>query len=389
MHGFLNRERARRLLQERQVDALLVTSPPSLQYVTGLPAWYTADNVLVFILERLAPSAAVISADAQISLVTPQSAYEFAQAEADFDRFYGTRSSMHMERAEPVPVAADSYGDALALAIRDAGARTVAVESMHLSMEIYEHLKKALPGVTFSLQGNAILQDLKIHKSPREIEQLRRATDLNIHAMLPSLDALRAGVSERELHRIVKGVLQAGGGCWNQTTIGAGINGAVPYHIPDHTVLKDGDFVRYDIGGMLDGFSSDLARVAAVGKVDPAHVRLYETLLAGEESAIALVKPGTTFAEIFRQGMEYVWKHGYPEYRRGNIGHTIGIELEEEPFIGPNDHRPVEPGMVLAIELPWYSIQHSFGFNAEDIVLVTETGCEILSAALPRGLYYR
>ena len=204
--------------------------------------------------------------------------------------------------------------------------------------------------------------------------------------MAASFAEIRAGATERRIHDVLLRTLLDGGGDWNQTTVAAGAAGANPFHQPTDYVLKRGDLIRYDIGGTYGGYCSDLARVAVVGDPAPEAKRLYDTLRAGEEAAVKAVKPGATLGQIFAIGMGYVWEHGYPHYRRGNIGHTIGIELEEEPFISKDNPLAFEPGMVFAIELPWYQVGR-FGFNVEDIVLVTENGHELLSPTLSRDLY--
>ncbi len=386
MKGFVNLERAKRELQQRGVDALLVTSLQGVYYLTGLPAWFTARNRLVFILEKLSPVAAVLTADGKVNLVGPASIWEHAHATASFDTLYTSATSMHMERAAPITPTAQGFLDTLVAALRETRAQRIAIEAHHMSLEYHQGLTAALPGVRFSHEGKAILEALKLHKTPREIELLRKASLLTEKSIAASFAAVRAGATERQIHEVVLRTLLEGGGDWNQTTVAAGAAGANPFQVATDYVLKSGDLIRYDIGGTYGGYCSDLARVAVVGEPDPAAERLYNTLRAGEEATVKAVKPGVTLGQLYAIGMGYVWEHGYPQFRRGNIGHTIGIELEEEPFITKDSTLALEPGMVFAIELPWYAVGR-YGFNVEDIVLVTRTGHELLSPNLSRDLY--
>ena len=386
MKGFIDLNRARRTLTEKGIDAVLLTSLQNVYYTTGLPAWFTASNRLVFILEKLSPFAVVLTADGGVSLIGPASSWELAHDLASFDTMYTTATSMHMERATPVTPTAPDFIDVVATAVRDAKARRVAIEYHHMSLEYHQALTKALPGVTFSHEGRGLLDHLRLHKTPREIDLLRKATALTEKAMAASFAEIKAGVTERHIHDVVLNVLLNGGGDWNQTTVAAGPAGANPFHQPTDRPLQRGDFIRYDIGGTYGGYCSDLARVAVVGDPDPEAKQLYDTLRGGEEAAVKIVKPGVTLGEIYATGMGYVWGHGYPQFRRGNIGHTIGVELEEEPFITKDSTLRLEPGMVFAIELPWYAVG-KYGFNVEDIVLVTSTGHELLSPNLSRDLY--
>ncbi len=386
MKGFVDLNRAKRLLTDRGIDALLITSLQGVYYTTGLPTWFTARNRLLFILEKLAPVASVLTADGKVSLIAPASCWELAHDLATFDAIYTTATSMHMERAAPVTPTAPGFIEVLAAAVKASKARRVAIEAHHMSLEYHQALTKALPSVTFSHEGRSLLDTLRLHKTPREIDLLRKASALTEKAIGASFAEVRAGATERHIHDVVLNTLLNGGGDWNQTTVAAGAAGANPFHQPADSLLKRGDLIRYDIGGTYGGYCSDLARVAVVGDPDPAAVRLYDTLRAGEEAAVKAVKPGVTLGEIYAIGMGYVWEHGYPQFRRGNIGHTIGVELEEEPFITKDSPLRFEPGMVFAIELPWYAVGR-YGFNVEDIVLVTDTGHELLSPTLSRDLY--
>lgn len=386
MKGFIDLDRAKRALAERDLDALLVTSLQGVYYLTGLPAWFTSRNRLVFILEKLSPVAAVLTADGKISLVGPASIWEHAHETASFDTLYTSATSMHMERAHPITPTAQGFLDTLVVALRESKAQRVAIEAHHMSLEYHQGLTAALPGVRFSHEGKAILETLKLRKTPREIELLRKASLLTEKSIAASFAEVRAGATERHIHEVVLRVLLEGGGDWNQTTVAAGAAGANPFRVATDYVLKPGDFIRYDIGGTYGGYCSDLARVAVIGEPDREAQRLYDTLRAGEEAAVSIVKPGVTFGQIYAAGMGSVWEHGYPQFRRGNIGHTIGIELEEEPFITKDSTLALEPGMVIAIELPWYAVGR-YGFNVEDIILVTQTGHELLSPTLSRALY--
>lgn len=386
MKGFIDRNRAKGTLTEKGIDALLITSLQGVYYTTGLPTWFTARNRLLFILEKLAPVASVLTADGTVSLIAPASCWELAHDLATFDAIYTTATSMHMERATPVTPTAPDFIEVVAAAVKATRARRVAIEAHHMSLEYHQALAKALPAVTFSHEGRGLLDTLRLHKTPREIDLLRKASALTEKAMAASFAEIRAGATERHIHDVLLNTLLNGGGDWNQTTVAAGPAGANPFHQPTDRPLQRGDFIRYDIGGTYGGYCSDLARVAVVGDPDPEAKRLYDTLRAGEEAAVAAVKPGATFGQLYAIGMGYVWEHGYPQFRRGNIGHTIGIELEEEPFISKDSTLALEPGMVIAIELPWYAVGR-YGFNVEDIVLVTKTGHELLSPNLSRDLY--
>ena len=150
-------------------------------------------------------------------------------------------------------------------------------------------------------------------------------------------------------------------------------------------VLRHGDVLKLDCGVKLDGYWSDCCRVFCLGKAEPRARMVHDALEAAFDRALSMIRPGTTMGEVFHATIEEVRNRGLPNYSRGHVGHSIGLDdqVEEPPFIGPND-TPFEPGMVMSLEVPYYASSLG-GFNIEDMILVTETGCESFNT-LPRKL---
>jgi Xaa-Pro aminopeptidase len=141
--------------------------------------------------------------------------------------------------------------------------------------------------------------------------------------------------------------------------------------------LKAGDILRFDVTAIRRGHFSDLSRSASIGSPPGEAKRLYVALRGAVEAMVSSVRPGFPVKELFRMGMEKVRGAGYPSYQRGNLGHGLGLGHYEEPFITPENDTPLQPGMVLAVEAPYY-VAGRFGLNVENNVLVTENGHEIL-----------
>ncbi len=150
-------------------------------------------------------------------------------------------------------------------------------------------------------------------------------------------------------------------------------------------VLRQGDILKLDCGVKLDGYWSDCCRVFCLGEAEPQARMVHDALEAAFEKALSMIRPGITMGEVFHAAIEEVRNRGLPNYSRGHVGHSIGLDdqVEEPPFIGPND-TPFEPGMVMSLEVPYYASSLG-GFNIEDMILVTETGCENFNT-LPRKL---
>jgi Xaa-Pro aminopeptidase len=158
--------------------------------------------------------------------------------------------------------------------------------------------------------------------------------------------------------------------------------------IPGEAVIQRGDVVKFDagVGAEFDFYLTDTSRSWVMEGADPALLKLKDRLYEGQRRMIELAKPGVPINELYFAAYDYV-KEMYPSYRRGHQGHSIsmGPATAEAPYINPTTTRPLEAGMVLAMEVPCY-IGGVQGFNIEDMVLITETGCEVLTPNTPHYL---
>jgi len=171
---------------------------------------------------------------------------------------------------------------------------------------------------------------------------------------------------------------------WCNTKFCAGrVNGATISHQPSDYRIQPGDPAIFDVGAIYEGYTSDLARVGYLGRIEKEGAKLYGVLRGAQEKAIQAMKPGAAISEVFTVAQNHVRESGYPNYTRTNIGHGVGVDFEEEPFIAPESNWKIEKGMTLAVEIPFYSTELG-GFNIEDVVYVGEKGVEVLSSSLPK-----
>ena len=158
--------------------------------------------------------------------------------------------------------------------------------------------------------------------------------------------------------------------------------------LPGDGVVKDGDVVKFDAGvnAEFDFYTTDTSRAWIIGNGDPALLKLKDRLYEGQRRMIAAAKPGLPINELYHTAYDYV-KEMFPCYRRGHQGHSIsmGPATAEAPYINASETRPLEAGMILAMEVPCY-IDGVNGFNIEDMVLITEDGCEVLTPNTPHYL---
>ena len=140
-----------------------------------------------------------------------------------------------------------------------------------------------------------------------------------------------------------------------------------------------------DAGVRLNGYWSDCARVFSYGPPSNLTVQIHDALLSGFEAAEAVMRPGATMREVYTAAVEAVRSRGFPNYSRGHVGHSMGLDdqIEEPPYIGPND-TVLETGMVFALEVPYYPAGLG-GFNIEEVMLITDDGVETFNRS-PRTL---
>jgi Xaa-Pro aminopeptidase len=230
-----------------------------------------------------------------------------------------------------------------------------------------------------------LIESDRIVKDAREVETLREAGRRLGLAAVEAMACARVGKSESEVAAGIDDLLRRSGfeRPAFETIVASGPNSARPHARPSDRVLADGDGVVLDFGGVYDGYCVDLTRTVQLGDVGVEFRRLFAAVGEAQRDAIGAVRPGVKAssvdsaarAALGRYGLEGAFGHG--------TGHGLGLEVHEEPRVG----RPIagvpdvvlEPGMVFTIE-PGAYVEGVGGVRFEDDVLVTETGCVVLTA---------
>lgn len=276
--------------------------------------------------------------------------------------------------------------DALAAAIRAAGLAhaRVGLDTDGLKPGVREQLAALLPTATF-VDASKTLAFVRRVKTAEEIRRIRRSAAAAESAILAAASIMEEGVTERELMLAFNRAIASQGGWPRLAMIRIGRNGVGGQILPGATRLSKGDTVWFDVGCVKDGYWSDIARNVAFGEPSARNTAIYAALKAGEDEAIRSVRPGQLAHEVFDMMMDATRNAGLPDYRRHHVGHGIGAEIYEQPILAPGNETPIEAGMVLNVETPYYAFGIG-GLHVEDPFVVGEAGDNTLLTTLTRDM---
>lgn len=220
---------------------------------------------------------------------------------------------------------------------------------------------------------------LRSVKTPEEIEKLRAAEALNSAIWAEAQAQFKAGMTELQMARIIRHLMiEKGEGEAFETIVCVGPNAAECHHVPDNTVWDGKAPVLVDMGVKLDGYCSDMTRNIVPAKPSKLYREIYSLVLKANMCAIAAAKPGLTCGKLDRVARKIIEDAGFGKCFGHSLGHGVGIEIHEAPGVRKADKTVLKPGMLVTIE-PGVYLEGNLGVRIEDLILITEDGCEVLS----------
>lgn len=267
-----------------------------------------------------------------------------------------------------------------------AAGQPIAVEKEALSLLVYERMASGLglaPGAMLGQVGDLtpVISGMRESKSEAELAFMQRAADIVNPALDAALKAIRPGITEKQLASIMEEAMNQAGaqGLAFDTHVLFGAKAALPHGSTGDQALQAGQVVLMDFGAMYQGYRSDITRTVCCGDWPAEMARVYETVLAANQAAIAAVRPGVALGEIDRAARQVIEAAGYGEYFIHRTGHGLGLEVHEEPYVVGGNSRLLKPGHVVTIE-PGIYLPGVGGVRIEDDVVVTEDGCRVLTS---------
>ena len=229
--------------------------------------------------------------------------------------------------------------------------------------------------------GSGAVTAARTYKDARERDLMRRSSAANDAVMTAAAALIHEGVTEREVaDQMLDLYREQGCNAFSfPPIVSFGANAADPHHEPDGTVLREGDVALFDIGGRYENYCSDMTRTFFWGKPDEESARIHDIVRRANEAAEALVRPGVRFCDLDRAARKVIEDAGYGPYFTHRLGHSIGLQDHEPGDVSAVNTNTVQPGMTFSIE-PGIYLPGRTGVRIEDLVLVTEGGCEVLNS---------
>lgn len=228
--------------------------------------------------------------------------------------------------------------------------------------------------------GSLIVDRVRMQKDEEEKELMRTASRLNDMAMERLQAEVKEGVTEKELMNKLQAIYEDLGteGFSFSPIIGFGANAADPHYSTGNAVVKAGDSIVLDIGCAKDSYVSDMTRTVFFKEASEKGKEIYEIVKEAQARAVAAVKPGVRFCDIDAAARDYITEKGYGKYFTHRTGHSIGIEVHDFGDVSAVNTDELKPGMIFSIE-PGIYLGGEVGVRIEDLVIVTEDGCENLN----------
>jgi Xaa-Pro aminopeptidase len=334
-------------LKKRSLESLLVSDRSNVTYLSG----FTGDDSVLF-----------VTRDSQFFLTDSRYIEEAKNTAQGF-------AVMEVERSTY-----ETVGDIA----KKNGIKRIGFESMNLPYQVAKNLE-ARVGRAKLVPQTGTVEALRTIKDKEEIARIKASVALTRKVLKDALGKIRPGIPEDCLSAAIEcEFIRLGARSSFPTIAACGANCSRPHARPGSCRIGKNDAVMLDIGCCLRSYCSDMTRMVLLGKVNAKIKEIYHIVSVAQKKAIDKIKPGARISDIDTAGRQYINDKGYGKFFRHSIGHGVGLEVHEEPSISRRNTGMLKPGMVFTVE-PAIYIPRLGGVRIEDMVLVTDRGCEILT----------
>jgi len=350
-----DRDKARKLMLEKELDCVMATSHDNVYYTSG------SDIMTITNLKRLAAVLLPLDADPVFAVHANE---EVTARQRTWIKDVRVYRGGEWEPLKPVEFVADVLKE------RGLGKARIGIELFDMQALCVDHLRNLLPAAEF-VDSQPVFDKLRSVKSPEELRLLSDANMATAKAITVAFEMARPGDTERDIAKdMINLLVEYGADTIAFVVLGAGPNIFETHHIAADYKIKEGDMVHTDFGGFFKGYMSDISRTAVVGKPDHTQLKAYEIAVQAERVAAEAMQKGALVMDIHNCVKQFYESKGYP-YVWAFIGHSIGIGCHEYPFLGPSHGSWVlESGMFFEVE-PMVRTGHA-RVHTEDAFIVGE-----------------
>src|SRR5450631_52856 len=346
-------------LEENDLDSLLVTHLPNIHYLCGFTG-----------------SAAALMVSAGGSILFTDGRYR-TQAKEEVKGARVNNMNIVIAGKPPLVAAAEWLAGQ-----RRGSTPTLGIEPESITAGMRDRLAAVLKGKARLHSAPPLVERARMVKDAAEILRIRRAVELGASLFHIACENIRPGVREVEVAAAMEYEARCAGAeaMSFPNILASGTRSAIVHGRASRALIPRRGFVVCDFGVILAGYCSDRTRTVHVGRPSKDARRLYEAVLEAQQAAIAAVRPGATAAEVDSAARRVLRKRKLARYFTHSTGHGLGLEIHEAPRLAAGHTQTLEPGMVITIE-PGAYVPGKWGVRIEDVVVVTSSGCEVLTAS--------
>lgn len=373
---FHDPQRTVRIMEEAGLEALVATTPPNVQYLTG----FRKPGGTLAVVSRNTPD--------RPALIVPTSSVDFVLDDPSDDvdvlvhgrfiRDVAADGQLTAGEARVADLHRSARTDVDAWGLLAEHLQGVDLGEAALGVDNFPGYQAALtagmPAARLE-DATAIFTRLRSVKTPEEIARLAEAARITEHAIFRSAGEAALGTTQLQLARAFRLAVAECDALLRSDNVSIDGGSALGnVNIPSD-VVSDGSVIRYDVGVFVDGYASDISRCFAFREASAKTATYHRALVEGQERALTSLRAGVKASEVFEVAVSAVRDAGIPHYARTHVGHGIGIAGAgyDAPLLAPGDYTVLEAGMVLCVETPYYELGFA-GLQVEDMVVVEEHG---------------
>lgn len=339
-------EKLKKLIREKELDAILIYMPVNRRYFSGFTG--SAGYALIFQERNCFLS----------------------------DFRYIQQSQKQCEGFEIVTMTIENT---LSKILASFNITKLGIEDNFMDVAAYLKLKQDIAGIEMTGIGQDLTM-IRAVKDEKELEYIAKAAEIADSAFTDILNHIKPGVTEKEIADRLESFMKSKGasGLSFDSIVASGVRSSLPHGVASDKQIEDGDFLTLDFGCIYNGYCSDMTRTIVVGKASDKQKKIYSIVLEAQLKALELVKPGEICKDIDAAARNIIAENGYADYFGHGLGHGVGLQVHELPVLNPLGDIRLQENMVITDE-PGIYIPDFGGVRIEDLIVVKQNGPVILS----------